>query len=239
MHLFAVISHVPLTSVFLTAGIQIQSWAEIQVWQKFLLYSAMYFHQEARRQMFTGNTKSHQETQTVKSYTGFKQKVKLFPEPRWWDSHRESSSNGGLWTTGRPAVMPGLGKRTRVHSGDAVEVSQEKRGLVCEGVPAKESLGSAAAAWGLGDEAGRGVRVTVWHILLWRETVPEGSREHSWDVGWESCRVRWLRVWPLRWSTASAHRQLQVYILNVLNDLEVFTSPTFLTFLFWSRCTSL
>lgn len=56
--------------------------------------------------MFTGNTKSHQETQTV-SYTGFKQKVKSFPELRWWQSHRGSSSNRGLWTTGRPACQGG------------------------------------------------------------------------------------------------------------------------------------
>lgn len=82
MHLFAVISHVPLTSVFLTTGIQIQSWAEIQVWQKFLLYSAMYFHQEAKRQMFTGNTKSHQETQTVRVIQGLNKRWSCFQS---WD----------------------------------------------------------------------------------------------------------------------------------------------------------
>lgn len=79
--------------------------------------------------------------------------------------------------TGRPAVMPGWGKRTRVHRGDAAEVSQEKRGLVCEGVPAKESPGSAAAAWWLGDEEGRGVRVTVRHIRRLSPRAPESTAE--------------------------------------------------------------
>ena len=65
----------------------------------------------------------------------------------------------------------------RVHRGDAAEVSQEKRGLVCEGVPAKESPGSAVAAWWLGDEGGRGVRVTGTSCCEGR--LPEGSREHS------------------------------------------------------------
>ena len=59
-----------------------------------------------------------------------------------------------------------MGEAEACARGDAAEVSQEKRGLVCKRVPAEESPGSTAAAWWLGDEEGRGERVTVRHILL-------------------------------------------------------------------------
>lgn len=62
--------------------------------------------------------------------------------------------------------MPGWGKQRHVHRGDAAEVSQEKRGLVCKRVPAEETPGSAVAAGWLGDEEGSELRVTVQHILL-------------------------------------------------------------------------
>lgn len=186
--------------------------------------------------MFTGNTKSHQETQTVRVIQGLNKRWSHFQS---WDDGRVTEEVVLMvaFETGRPACQDGgsggvctgemqlkwAGRSEGLSASVCLpkspqEVQRRPGGLeMRKGVGRGWQSGTSCCEGGLSPRA------------------PESTA----DAGLEPCRARWLRVWPLRWSTASAHSQLQVCILNALNDLQVFTSPTFLTFLFWSRCTSL
>lgn len=133
---------------------------------------------------------------------------------------QRSSSNRGLWTTGRPACQGGGS------GGMCIGEMQLKWARRSEGLSASVCLPKRPqeVQWRPGGlEMRKGVG---WGWQCGTSCCEGGlsprAPESTADAGWEPCRVRWLRVWPLRWSTASAHRQLQVYILNALNDLQVF-----------------
>lgn len=117
--------------------------------------------------------------------------------------------------------MPGWGKRRRVHRGDAAKWAGRSEGLSASVCLPKSPQEVQRRPGGLEMRKGVG-RGWQSGTSCCEGGLSPRAPESTADAGLEPCRARWLRVWPLRWSTASAHSQLQVCILNALNDLQVY-----------------